>query len=155
VSNGHTLHTLSPDWGHKNTNTEYGNKYENGNEHGYGKGDTQGERGLRNGALVAPSEPSLRQTCEVTPTEAEICRNHHRALAMLVYFRQTYGTAPFPCVPETIGPILCMNHKTARQERDFLLRAGLIETSHVSIIQRAKAPGRKPVVYTVKPLGAL
>jgi hypothetical protein len=94
-------------------------------------------------------------SCEVTPAEANLCRNHHRALVMLVYFRQTYGSMPFPCVPETIGPLLCMNHKTARQERDFLLKADLIETCRASAVPRSITPGRKATLYTIKKLGEL
>jgi hypothetical protein len=87
-----------------------------------------------------------RVSCQVTPQEAELCRNHHRALAMLVYFKQTHGDQPFACDPEAIGPRLCMNHKTARHERDFLLKAGLLEVSDSNLSAR-RNPGRQPKAY--------
>ena len=102
----------------------------------------------------APSRPNPT-ACEVTPLEADRCRVYPPALTMLIHLRQSNGPAPFPVVPETIGPPLCMSPGTARKARDFLLRAGLIEVACTSTNPRPHTPGRKPTVYTVKQVGEL
>lgn len=85
--------------------------------------------------------------CLVTPEEAGRCQTYAPALALLIFLRQNSGPLPFPIVPETVGPRLCMSPARVRAARAFLLRTKLILPAEPPHRPHQGSKGRHPRLF--------